>query len=87
MFGGEQGSFKKLYKFIGVKNGHAYRRRDTLGVELLMKREPVADVAVLPCYQSVSITEKLCSPWVITRYEQFENVVRKNFLAPQFRYN
>jgi integrase/recombinase XerD len=45
--GDYQRAFKKLYKLAGVKNGHAHRWRDTFAVELLLKRVPVADVAVL----------------------------------------
>lgn len=77
--GDYQRAFKKLYGLAGVKNGHAHRWRDTFAVELLLKRVPVADVAVLLGHQSVKITEKSYSPWVIARQEQLEETVRKTF--------
>jgi integrase/recombinase XerD len=77
--GDYQRAFKKLYKLAGVKKGHAHRWRDTFAVELLLKRVPVADVAVLLGHQSVKITEKSYSPWVIARQEQLEETVRSTF--------
>jgi integrase/recombinase XerD len=77
--GDYQRAFKKLYKLAAVKNGHAHRWRDTFAVELLLKRVPLADVAVLLGHQSVKITEKSYSPWVIARQEQLEATVRNTF--------
>jgi len=77
--GDYQRAFKKLYRLAGVKNGHAHRWRDTFAVELLLKRVPVADVAVLLGHQSVKITERSYSPWVIARQEQLEATVRNTF--------
>lgn len=77
--GDYQRAFKKLYELAEVENGHAHRWRDTFAVELLLKRVPIADVAVLLGHQSVKITEKSYSPWVIARQEQLEATVRNTF--------
>jgi len=77
--GDYQQAFKKLYKLAEVKNGHAHRWRDTFAVELLLKRVPVSDVAILLGHQSVKITEKSYSPWVVARQEQLEATVRNTF--------
>jgi integrase/recombinase XerD len=77
--GDYQRAFKKLYALAKVENGHAHRWRDTFAVELLLKRVPIADVSVLLGHQSVKITEKHYSPWVIARQEQLEDTVRKTF--------
>ncbi len=77
--GDYQRAFKKLYELAKVENGHAHRWRDTFAVELLLKRVPIADVSVLLGHQSVKITEKHYSPWVLARQEQLEDTVRKTF--------
>jgi integrase/recombinase XerD len=77
--GDYQRAFKKLYELAKIENGHAHRWRDTFAVELLLKRVPIADVSVLLGHQSVKITEKHYSPWVIARQEQLEDTVRKTF--------
>jgi integrase/recombinase XerD len=74
-----QRAFKKLYTLAKVENGHAHRWRDTFAVELLLKRVPIADVAVLLGHQSVKITEKCYSPWVVARQEPLEQSVRSTF--------
>lgn len=77
--GNYQRAFKKLYKLAEVENGHAHRWRDTFAVELLLKRVPIADVAVLLGHQSIKITEKSYSPWVVARQELLDATVRKTF--------
>ena len=77
--GDYQRAFKRLYELAEVENGHAHRWRDTFAVELLLKRVPIADVSVLLGHQSVKITEKHYSPWVLSRQEQLEDTVRKTF--------
>src|ERR1700730_12273408 len=74
-----QRAFKRLYELANVENGHAHHWRDTFAVELLLKRVPIADVSVLLGHQSVKITEKHYSPWVLARQEQHEDTVRKTF--------
>jgi hypothetical protein len=76
---GVMGPIASFFLWLGMKNGHAHRWRDTFAVELLLKRVPVADVAVLLGHQSVKITEKSYSPWVIARREQLEQTVRSTF--------
>jgi integrase/recombinase XerD len=77
--GDYQRAFKKLYELAQVENGHAHRWRDTFAVELLLKRVPISDVSILLGHQSVKITEKHYSPWVLARQEQLEDTVRKTF--------
>jgi integrase/recombinase XerD len=77
--GDYQRAFKRLYELANVENGHAHRWRDTFAVELLLRRVPISDVSVLLGHQSVKITEKHYSPWVLARQEQHEDTVRKTF--------
>jgi integrase/recombinase XerD len=51
----------------------------TFAVELVVERVPVSDVAILLGHQSVKITEKSYSPWVLARQEQLEATVRNTF--------
>ncbi|MFZ1974935.1 MAG: hypothetical protein WAU89_18970, partial [Candidatus Acidiferrales bacterium] len=60
----------------------AHRWRDTFAVELLLARVPLADVSVLLGHQSIKVTERHYSPWVIARQEQLEETVK----AAQERY-
>lgn len=77
--GDYQRAFKKLYELAGVENGHAHRWRDTFAVELLIKKVPIEDVAVLLGHSSIKITEKSYSPWVKARQEELELTVRNTF--------
>jgi integrase/recombinase XerD len=77
--GDYQQVFKKLYNLAKAANGHAHRWRDTFAVELMLRRVPICDVAVLLGHQSAKITEKSYYPWVIARQEQLEATVRNTF--------
>lgn len=77
--GDYQRAFKKLYKLVGVANGHAHRRRDTFSIELLLAGVPIADVATLLGHSSTKATEKHYSPWVAARQERLESTVRATF--------
>jgi integrase/recombinase XerD len=74
--GDYQRAFKKLYELAKVEGGHAHRWRDTFAVELLLARVPLVDVSALLGHQSIKVTEKHYSPWVIERQEQLEKSVR-----------
>jgi integrase/recombinase XerD len=80
--GDYQRAFKKLYELAEVENGHAHRWRDTFAVELLLSRVDIADVPTLLGHQSIKITEKFYSAWVVARQEQLERTV----LAANKRY-
>jgi integrase/recombinase XerD len=73
--GDYQRAFKKLYELAGVENGHAHRWRDRFVVELLMKKVPIEDVAVLLGRSSI----KSYSPWVKARQVQLAVTVRTTF--------
>ena len=73
--GDYQRAFKRLYEIAEVENGHAHRWRDTFAVELLLARVPLADVSILLGHQSIKVTERHYSPWVIARQEQLEATV------------
>jgi integrase len=77
--GDYQRAFKKLYTLAKVAKGHAHRWRDTFAVELLLKKVPLEQVAVLLGHQSTKVTEKHYSPWVKTRQEQLEATIRSTF--------
>lgn len=74
--GDYQRAFKKLYELAKVEGGHAHRWRDTFAVELLLARVPLVDVSALLGHQSIKVTEKHYSPWVIERQQQLEKSVR-----------
>ena len=73
--GDYQRAFKRLYEVAKVENGHAHRWRDTFAVELLLARVPLADVSILLGHQSIKVTERHYSPWVLARQEQLEATV------------
>ncbi len=72
-------SLSTLFSLAGVEGGHAHRFRDTFAVELLQKRVPLEQVAVLLGHSSIKITEKHYAPWVKSRQEQLEESVRKSW--------
>ena len=74
--GDYQCAFKRLYALAGVPKGHAHCWRDTFAVELLLARVPLADVSVLLGHQSIKVTEKHYSPWVVALHKQREATVR-----------
>jgi integrase/recombinase XerD len=77
--GDYQRAFKKLYKLAKVENGHAHRWRDTFAVELLLAGATIEQVAALLGHQSTEVTQKHYSPWIKSRQDQLESVVRKTF--------
>jgi integrase/recombinase XerD len=77
--GNYQRAFKKLYELAKVENGHMHRWRDTFAVELLLSGVPIERVSTLLGHQSVSVTERHYSPWVLARQQQLEDDVRKSW--------
>jgi integrase/recombinase XerD len=76
-----QRSLRRLFKLAGVPDGHAHRFRDTFAVELLLAGVPLERVSVLLGHQSVKVTEKHYTPWVLARQEQLEQDVRRTWNA------
>jgi integrase/recombinase XerD len=71
-----QRRLQTLFRLAEVEGAHAHRFRDTFAVELLLKGVPLERVSVLLGHQSVRITERHYSPWVLARQEQLEQDLR-----------
>jgi integrase/recombinase XerD len=74
-----QRSLRKLFKLAGVK-GHAHMFRATLAVDLLNNGVPLETVAVL-LGNSLKVAEKHYAPYVKSRQENLEAVIKKTFAA------
>jgi integrase/recombinase XerD len=74
-----QRSLRRLFRLAGVPDGHAHRFRDTFAVELLLAGVPLERVSILLGHQSVKVTEKHYTPWVLARQEQLESDVRRTW--------
>jgi len=67
-----QTRLRKLFRLVGVANGHAHRFRDFFAVELLLAGIPIERVSILLGHQSTRVTEKHYNPWVRSGQEQLE---------------
>ncbi len=66
----------KVFKLAKVEGGHTHRFRDTFAVELLLRGVPIDQLAILLGHSSVRITERYYAPWVKSRQERLEQLVR-----------
>jgi integrase/recombinase XerD len=73
-----QRALGKLSKLSGV-HVHAHRFRDTFSVGLLKAGVPLEQVSVLLGHSSIKTTEKHYSPWVRSRQEQLESLVKRSW--------
>jgi integrase len=73
-----QRTLSKLSELSGV-HVHAHRFRDTFSVGLLKAGLPLEQVSVLPGHSSVKTTEKHYAPWVRSRQEQLEALVKESW--------
>jgi integrase/recombinase XerD len=73
-----QQTLRTLFELAGIEDGHAHRFRDT-AVELLAKGVPIESVSVLLGHRRVAITEKHYAPWVESRQQHLDQLVRSTF--------
>ena len=74
---------KELFAVAKVPNGHAHRFRDTFAVSLLQRGVPIEQVSVLLGHQNIKITQKHYNPWVKSRQEKLEELVRATWIPEQ----
>jgi site-specific recombinase XerD len=72
-----QHDLRKLFRSIGMQEGHPHQLRDTFAVNMLNKGIPLETVSRMLGHQSVRTTEKYYSPWVSSRKKRLEEVVCK----------
>jgi site-specific recombinase XerD len=71
-----QDRLSKMFATTKITHGHAHRFRDTFAVELLLAGVPMEQVSILLGHQSIRITERHYSPWVISRQTQLEDSLK-----------
>jgi site-specific recombinase XerD len=74
-----QQTLRTLFELAEIENGHAHRFRDTFAVESLSKGVPIESVSVLLGHRRVAITEKHYAPWVESRQQHLDELVRRTF--------
>jgi integrase/recombinase XerD len=74
---------KEVFTLAKVPNGHAHRFRDTFAVSLLERGVPIEQVSVLLGHQNIKITQKHYNPWVKSRQEKLEELVRATWIPEQ----
>jgi site-specific recombinase XerD len=67
----------KVFKLAKIENGHTHRFRDTFAVALLESGASLENVSVLLGHTSIRVTQKHYNPWVKSRQDALDNVVKK----------
>jgi integrase/recombinase XerD len=67
----------KLFRRVGIVNGHSHRFRDTFAVKLLLAGVKIEDVSRLLGHTSIRITEKHYNPWVKDRQDSLDAEVER----------
>ncbi|MGA2814241.1 MAG: tyrosine-type recombinase/integrase [Candidatus Acidiferrum sp.] len=66
----------KVFEVAKTENGHTHRFRDTFAVSLLENGASLEDVGTLLGHSSLRVTQKHYSPWVKTRQDALDKVVK-----------
>jgi len=74
-----QRSLRRLFKIAGIQNGHAHRFRDTFACRLLQNGVPLSEVSKLLGHRSERITERHYAPWIQSRQDRLEDLVRQSW--------
>jgi len=72
-------SFMNVAAIAKIENAHFHRFRDLFAVSLLERGVPIEDVAVLLGHQNSRVTARHYNPWVRSRQQQLESVVKKTW--------
>jgi integrase len=73
-------ALRAVFKKAGVEDGHPHRFRDTFAVEFLKLPEATLEqLQQLLGHKSIKITEKHYAPWVQSRQDQLDRVVRQGW--------
>jgi site-specific recombinase XerD len=68
--------YRTAFDAAGLPEGHSHQLRDTFAVESLKAGIPLEDVSRLLGHSSISTTEKHYAPWVPSRQDRLDFIVR-----------
>ncbi len=74
-----QHDLRQAFRAAGMPDGHPHQLRDTFAVRLLEKGVPLEEVSKLLGHTSIKTTEKHYAPWVKTRQDRLDAVIRETW--------